>query len=147
MSTGIGVCRTWIRAILATILVVWCFSTVSTEFPSHSRPPWRAIASTLEGEPPEADVIAFEGYVSEPLRYYSRRGVHDWKSYANRPAKAPRLVLLCRPSHCEELNEILQHYVLAGDTRIDWVKYGATPTSRLIKYTFERSRQKGLSPA
>jgi hypothetical protein len=52
----------------------------------------------------------------------------------------PRLVLLCRPSHCEEWNEISKQYTLAGETFIDWVKYGATPTSRLTKYTLERNR-------
>ena len=140
VSAAISGYRTWVRAILATILVAWCLATVSTEFPAHSRPPWRSIASALEAEPPQTDVIALEGYVSEPLRYYSRRRTHDWKSYASRPAKAPRLVLLCRPSHCEELNEISKQYTLAGETLIDWVKYGATPTSRLTKYTFERNR-------
>jgi mannosyltransferase len=140
VSAAISGYRTRVRAILATILVVWCLATVSTEFPAHSRPPWRSIATALEAEPPQTDVIALEGYVSEPLRYYSRRSMHDWESYASRPAKAPRLVLLCRPSHCEELNEISKQYTLAGETPIDWVKYGAKPTSRLTKYTFERNR-------
>lgn len=139
VSVGIGACRRWIGVTLGAALVAWCLLTVPNEFPRHSKPPWREIAHMIETEPASADVLAQEGFVWQPLRYYSRREIHEAKGYSVRPEKTGRIVFLCRPAHCEELNELSRQYGLAEETAIDWVRYGATPRSRLKKYAFRTS--------
>jgi len=140
LSSGVGAYPYWVRVPLATVLAAWCLLTVPNEFPSHSRAPWRHIASKLETEPPDTDVVVPEGYLAEPLRYYSNREIHESASYLERPEKARRLVFLCRPSRCEELIRFSDQYRLDSETAIEWVRYGATPTSRLKTYVLEKGR-------
>ena len=92
----------------------------------------------LAAEPAGADVITVEGFVSEPLRYYSRRRTYDWKSYSERPDKASRLLLLCRPAHCEQKVQIARQYTLIRSVPVDWAKYEASQTNKLVWHIFER---------
>ena len=105
----------------------------SNEFPSHSRPPWRLIASRIDSEFPRTAVIASEPFVIEPLEYYSHRAIHS----AVIQDDVSRLLFYCRPSNCHDLDGLRRRFKLLNETTFEWTRYPASPTSMLKEYVFE----------
>jgi 4-amino-4-deoxy-L-arabinose transferase-like glycosyltransferase len=138
IGMGLGEYRRGIRYTAAALLVLWCLLTVPTEFPSHSRPPWRSIAAVIDSEPPDTAVVASEAFILEPLAYYSRRVLYSDTSPGGAAGHASRYLLLCRPSYCPARDELARRHRLVREGSIDWVRYAATPTSTLKTYLFER---------
>jgi 4-amino-4-deoxy-L-arabinose transferase-like glycosyltransferase len=137
LSIGLSAYKRGMGFVVAAALVAWCLVTVPNEFPSHSRPPWRSIASMIDSEPSDTAIVASEAFIGVPLEYYARRPVHLGATGGGSTENAHRFLLLCRPSHCQIYDELARQHRLVKETTIDWVRYAAKPTSILKTYLFE----------
>ncbi|MGH7770362.1 MAG: hypothetical protein ACREQP_23155 [Candidatus Binatia bacterium] len=91
------------------ILLAWTAAAAPTAFPHNTKPPWRDLATRIDGQYDSMIVVAQERWVIRPLEYYRRAGaVRLWSELAE-DEKGRRLLFVCRPLNCSEIeSEALQ---------------------------------------
>jgi len=143
-----GLALTFVRVrlsiLLAMLLIIWCIANVSQAFPVNSRPPWRAIGSVLSQKYPEHQIFGQEWSVLYPLQFYmqsnqkvysvdevyvgSKNHARPWGRVLAPPSDVDKAyvgskdhaVYVCRPTSCEQLNEMKQHYTMENSLTFTW---------------------------
>ena len=109
----IGLCTARLPRILAAgfwlILLSWTAAALPTAFPHNTKPPWRDVATKLDGQYASIPVFAQERWVVRPLSYYRTSGsVRFWRDLGEKE-KTGRLLFVCRKFRCSDVEaEALQ---------------------------------------
>jgi uncharacterized membrane protein len=91
------------------ILLAWTAAALPTAFPHNTKPPWRDVATKLDGQYASVPVVAQERWVVRPLMYYRTSGsVRFWRDLGEKE-KTGRLLFACRTFRCSDVEaEALQ---------------------------------------
>jgi hypothetical protein len=145
IGVAIGLHRRWPAIILGMALLVWCVLTLPDAFPEHTKTPWRAIVRLLDENAADYEIVAVDGWVANPLRFYSRRNnIFDWNQWQSRLGKTDRVLFVCRPIRCEELKKFARDYRASNVTNIEWKRAKDTPSST-IQISFLEKPHRQLS--
>jgi hypothetical protein len=103
----IGLCLTMLPRPLAAgfwlILLAWTAAALPTAFPHNIKPPWRDVATKLDGQYASIPVVAQERWVVRPLMYYRKSGsVRFWRDLGEKE-KTGRLLFACRTFRCSDV--------------------------------------------
>jgi hypothetical protein len=124
------------RIASCVLLVAWALAGMSDGFPSHSKPPWRTIVSTIEQAQPDAKIAVQELWTTWPLSYYARTSEVESVDKLNGGDTSGTFYYVCRPLYCQQLPALTQRFGNATLVRSDnWNFVGGWPRSVVQTYS------------